>query len=108
MLRFGVKVAVVRFFHFSKIYKNGFEIQFKLILNVFSPKIDNLLHVCAQFYTELMTPFLSNCLKWQNLVGFFSLFLLLGEICQVLSVKMGINVTKITQIFGKNTFPGID
>ena len=39
---------------------------------------------------------------------FFSLLLLLGEIRRVLSGKMGINVTKITQIFGKNTFPGID
>ena len=39
---------------------------------------------------------------------FFSLFLLLGEIRRVLSGKMGINVTKITQIFGIHTFPGID
>ena len=43
MLRFGVKVAVVRFLNFSKIGKNGFNMQFKLILNVFSPKIDKLL-----------------------------------------------------------------
>ena len=108
MLRFGVKVAVVRFLNFSKIDKNGFNMQFKLILNVFCPKIDKLLHICAQFYTEIMTTSLSNCLKWQILVGFFSLFLLLGEIRQVLSGKMGINVTKITQIFNIHTFPGID
>ena len=38
----------------------------------------------------------------------FSLFLLLGEIRRVLSGKMSINVTKITQIFGIHTFPGID
>ena len=108
VLRFGVKVAVVRFLNFSKIYKNGFNMQFKLILNVFCPNIDKLLHISVQFYAETMTTSLSNCLKWQILVVFFSLFLLLGEIRWVLSGKMGINVTKITQIFNIHTFPGID
>ena len=39
---------------------------------------------------------------------FFSLFLLLWEIRRVLSGKMGISVVKITYIFDKNSFPGID
>ena len=65
VLRFGVKVAVVRFLNFSKIGKNGFNMQFKLILNVFSPKIDKLLHISVQFYTKTMDTSLSNCLNWQ-------------------------------------------
>ena len=48
-------MAVVRYLNFSKIAKNGFNMQFKLILNVFCPKIDKLLHISVQFYTELMT-----------------------------------------------------
>ena len=65
VLRFGVKVAVVRYLNFSKIAKNGLNMQFKLILNIFCPKIDKLLHISAQFHTKPMTTSLSNCLKWQ-------------------------------------------
>ena len=65
VLRFGVKVAVVRYLKLSKIVKNGFNMHFKLVLNVFYPKIDKLLPRSVQFYTESMTASLSNCLKWQ-------------------------------------------
>ena len=50
MLRFGVKMALVIYLNFSKIAKN-----FKLIMNVFCPEIDNLLHTSVQFYAEPMT-----------------------------------------------------
>ena len=65
VLRFGVKVAVVRYLNFSKNAINGFNMQFKLILNVFCQKIDKVSHISAQFYTKSMTRSLSNCLKWQ-------------------------------------------
>ena len=65
VLRFGVKVAVVRYLNFSKIAKNGSTMQFNFILNVFCQKIDKLLHISVQFYTKPMTTSLSNCLTWQ-------------------------------------------
>ena len=65
VLRFGVKVAVVRYLNFSKNAKNGFNMQFEFILNVFCQEIDKLLHTSVQFYTETMTSSLSNCLIWQ-------------------------------------------
>ena len=45
VLRFGVKVAVVRYLNFLKIAKNGFNMQFYFILNVFCQKIDKLFQV---------------------------------------------------------------
>ena len=39
---------------------------------------------------------------------FFSLFLLLGEICRVLSGKMAINQLKISQKIDLDNFQGID
>ena len=65
VLRFGVKVAVVRYLNFSKNAKNGFKMQFQFILNVFCQEIDKFLHTSVQFYTETMTTSLSNCLIWQ-------------------------------------------
>ena len=65
VLRFGVKVAVVRYLNFSKNAKNGFNMQFEFILNVFCQEIDKLLHTSVQSYTETMTTSLSNCLIWQ-------------------------------------------
>ena len=65
VLRFGVKVAVVRYLNFLKIAKNGFNMQFYFILNVFCQKIDKLFHISVQFYTKSMTTPLSNCLNWQ-------------------------------------------
>ena len=49
---------------FLKIAKNGFNMQFNFILNVFCQKIDKLLHISVQFYTNPMTTALSNCLNW--------------------------------------------
>ena len=43
VLRFGVKVAVVRYLNFSKIANKGFKMYFKLILNLFCPKIDKFI-----------------------------------------------------------------
>ena len=65
VLRFGVKVAVVRYLNFSKNAKNGFKMQFQFILNVFCQEIDKFLHTSVQFYTETMTTSLSNCLILQ-------------------------------------------
>ena len=41
VLRFGVKVAVVRYLNFSKNAKNCFNMQFEFILNVFCQEIDS-------------------------------------------------------------------
>ena len=65
VLRFGVKVAVVTYLNFSKNAKNGINMQFHIILNVFYQKIDKLLHITVQFYTKTMDTSLSNWLNWQ-------------------------------------------
>ena len=65
VLRFGVKVAVVTYLNFSKNAKNGINMQFHIILNVFCQKIDKLLHISVQFYTKTMDTSLSNWLNWQ-------------------------------------------
>ena len=82
-----------------------------VILNVFHQKIDHFVLEKFANLSQIHEYFFWFCLLFaifaRKEVGFFSLFLLLGEIRRVLSGKMDINVTKIIYIFDLHTYPGI-
>ena len=82
-----------------------------VVLNVFHQKIDHFVLEKFANLSQIHEYFFWFCLLFaifaRKEVGFFSLFLLLGEIRRVLSGKMDINVTKIIYIFDLHTYPGI-